>query len=268
MPDSPLDLGLLFLTGIFTGVLSGVLGIGGGVLLVPALTLFGASTVQATATSLVGVFLSAASGSLQNLRTRQLNWRVALTLGAFGILTAQLGAWVGDRIPDMALSLGFAALLLVTIYLMNLRKRLKKQQSGQEEDRGDRSPADSEPDQHPYRFKPIAGIGLLAGVLSGLFGVGGGVVMVPLQVLFLQEPIKVAVRTSLGAIVAIAISGIVQHTLNNNVLWLPGLCIGVGGLLGAQVGTRLLPKLSDRTVNLLFKLLLIALAVYMVIRAV
>ncbi|MGF1496813.1 MAG: sulfite exporter TauE/SafE family protein [Elainellaceae cyanobacterium] len=271
MPDSPLDLGLLFLTGIFTGVLSGVLGIGGGVLLVPALTLFGTSTVQATATSLVGVFLSATSGSLQNLRTKQLNWRIALTLGAFGILTAQLGAWLGDRIPDTALSLGFAALLLVTIYLMNLRKRLKQEQSGQgedEPDNGDRPDDDSGADQQTYRFKPIAGIGLLAGVLSGLFGVGGGVVMVPLQVLFLREPIKVAVRTSLGAIVAIAISGIIQHTLNNNVLWLPGLCIGVGGVLGAQIGTRLLPKLPDRMVNLLFRLLLIALAVYMVVRGV
>ncbi|NJN90549.1 MAG: sulfite exporter TauE/SafE family protein [Leptolyngbyaceae cyanobacterium SL_5_14] len=114
----------------------------------------------------------------------------------------------------------------------------------------------------------IAGIGLLAGGLSGLFGVGGGVVMVPLQMLFLGESIKAAVRTSLGAIVAIAISGLAQHTWNGNVLWIPGLCLGLGGIIGAQAGTRLLPRLPDRTVNFLFKFLLFALAAYMIVRGI
>jgi hypothetical protein len=92
--------------------------------------------------------------------------------------------------------------------------------------------------------------------------------MVPLQMLFLLEPIKSAVRTSLGAIVPIAASALAQHAWNNNVLWIPGLCLGLGGILGAQVGTRLLPHLPDRTVNLLFRLFLIVLAVYMALRAV
>ena len=108
----------------------------------------------------------------------------------------------------------------------------------------------------------------MAGALSGLFGVGGGVVMVPLQMLILGEDIKAAVRTSLGAIVGIAVSGLVQHTLNGNVLWLPGLTLGVGGIIGAQFGTRLLPKIPERSVSLMFRLLLIALSIYMIIRAV
>ena len=92
--------------------------------------------------------------------------------------------------------------------------------------------------------------------------------MVPLQMLFLGEAIKSAVRTSLGAIVAIAISGLVQHTWNGNVLWIPGLCLGLGGIVGAQAGTRLLPRLSEHTVNLLFRLFLIGLAAYMAMRAI
>ncbi|QYO68726.1 sulfite exporter TauE/SafE family protein [Leptolyngbya sp. 7M] len=84
--------------------------------------------------------------------------------------------------------------------------------------------------------------------------------------LFLGESIKAAVRTSLGAIVAIAISGLAQHAWNGNVLWIPGLCLGMGGVLGAQFGTRLLPRLPDQTVNLLFRVFLIGLAVYMLLR--
>jgi uncharacterized protein len=253
MLETPIGWVLLLILGTLTGTLSGLLGIGGGLLMVPALTILGVPLVQATATSLVGVFLSAFSGSVQNLRTGDLNWRVSLVLAAFGIFTAQAGAWLGDRIPDHWLSLAFAGLLLLTIYLMNLRQSLKTRPT----------PANVYPTP---RFAPTAGIGLLAGLLSGLLGVGGGLVMVPLQMLFLSEPIKSAIRTSLGAIVAIAISALAQHAWNGNVLWIPGLCLGVGGIVGAQLGSRLLPKLPDRTVNLMFRVTLILLAIYMVVR--
>jgi len=268
MLESPMGWVLLFLVGTITGTLSGLLGIGGGLLMVPILTLFGLPLVQATATSLIGVLLSALSGSVQNLRTRSLNWRVSGLLALFGVFTAQVGAWLGDRLPDAWLALAFAALLLFTIYLMNLRRQLQQREASSLNHPavapGSPVPAPTPPLQLPS----IAGIGLLAGVLSGLFGVGGGVVMVPLQTLFLNETIKSAVRTSLGAIVPIAISGLAQHAWNGNVLWIPGLCLGLGGIFGAQVGTRLLPKLSDGTVNQLFRLFLIALAVYMAIRGV
>jgi uncharacterized protein len=250
----------LFLIGILTGILSGLLGIGGGLLMVPALALFGVSLVQATATSLVAVFLSAASGSLQNLRTGDLDKSAALLLAGFGIITAQVGAWLGDRLPERSLAIGFAVLLLTTIYLMTLKQQLQKRES--------QTALPDQPAIQPSLLPRTAGIGTLAGLLSGLFGVGGGVVMVPLQMLLLTQPIKVAVRTSLGAIVVIAISGIIQHSLNNNVLWLPGLCLGIGGIAGAQLGTRLLPKLPDLVVGRLFRLLLLGLAVYMLIRAI
>jgi uncharacterized protein len=252
MLETPIGWALLLVLGTLTGTLSGLLGIGGGLMMVPALTLFGMPLVQATATSLVGVFLSAASGSVQNFRMGELSWRVSLILAAFGIFTAQVGAWLGDRVPDQWLSLAFAGLLLLTIYLMHLRQSLKKRQSTAA--------------ALPIRFVPTAGIGLVTGLLSGLFGVGGGLVMVPLQMLFLNEPIKSAIRTSLGAIVAIAISGLAQHAWNGNVLWIPGLCLGLGGIVGAQLGSRLLPQFPDRTVSLMFRATLILLAIYMVAR--
>lgn len=256
MLETPLGWSLLLILGSFTGILSGLLGIGGGLLIVPALTLFGMPLVQATATSLVAVLLSSISGSWRNLSAGELNWRVSLLLAGFGILTAPIGARLAGRLPEAALSLAFAVLLLVTLGLMQLRQRLQRQEL-----------AARPSDAAPIRVAPTAGIGLLAGLLAGLFGVGGGGVMVPLQMLFLGENVKAAVRTSLGAIVAIAISGLIQHTLHGNVLWIPGICLGLGGILGAQFGTRLLPRLSERTVGLLFRGFLLGLAVYMALRS-
>jgi uncharacterized protein len=267
MLETPTGWVLLLVLGTVTGTLSGLLGIGGGLMMVPALTVFGVPLVEATATSLVGVFLSSVSGSVRNLRMGELNWQVSLVLAAFGIFTAQAGAWLGDRVPDRWLSFAFAALLLLTIYLMQLRQSLTNRQAAVSKNPATRSnPA--RPQVVPIRYVPTAGIGLLVGLLSGLFGVGGGLIMVPLQMLLLNEPIKSAVRTSLGAIVAIAVSALAQHAWNGNVLWIPGLCLGLGGIMGAQLGTRLLPKLRDRSVNLMFRLTLIILAIYMVIRTI
>jgi uncharacterized protein len=250
MIDHPLTLGLLFLLGIFTGAVAGILGIGGGLLIVPALTLWQVSLVQATATSLVGVLVSAISGSAQNWLKGTLNWRAALGLAIFGIPTAQVGAWLGDRLPSSYLAFSFAALMLLTIYLLTLKQRLKS-----------KNLEDAPLNRSLVR---VGGIGSLAGLLSGLFGVGGGAVMVPLQMLFLNESIKSAVRTSLGAIVAIATSGLIQHALNRNVLWTPGIALALGGMLGAQLGTGILPQLSDRLVSQFFRGLLIVLSLYMI----
>ncbi|CAA9408128.1 Uncharacterized UPF0721 integral membrane protein [uncultured Microcoleus sp.] len=104
--------------------------------------------------------------------------------------------------------------------------------------------------------------GSAAGLLAGLFGVGGGVIMVPLQILLLGESIKTAIQTSLGVIVITAISATAGHAARGNVLWVVGLILGGGGLLGVQVSTRFLPRLPDRIVSLAFRSLLAVLSIY------
>ena len=252
MTAQPTTLALLFLLGTSTGLVSGIFGVGGGLLLVPALTLWDIPLAQATATSLVGVLLSAISGSVQNWWTGQLNLRAALQLALFGIPAAQLGAWSGSRLPDAWLTPSFAVLLLVTIFFINLQQKVVLE-----------PPLEPEKSESSTAIKSVARIGLIAGVISGLFGIGGGIIMVPLQMLLMAQPIKAAVANSLGAMVAIAASGLSQHAWRGDVLWISGLCLGAGGVLGAQIGTRLLPVLPEKLVNQLFKLLLLTLALYM-----
>ena len=86
--------------------------------------------------------------------------------------------------------------------------------------------------------------------------------MVPLQMLFLGEPIKVAIQTSLGVVVMTAISASIGHTLSGNVIPVVGVVLGLGGLVGAQVSTRLLPKLPDHIISLIFRVFLGVLALY------
>ncbi|MBA8815375.1 hypothetical protein FHX48_000427 [Microbacterium halimionae] len=87
--------------------------------------------------------------------------------------------------------------------------------------------------------------GLLAGLLSGLFGVGGGTVIVPLLVLFLKFDQRLAAGTSLAAIVPTATVGVISYAVHGSVAWIPALILAAGAVVGAQIGTWLLPRVSQ-----------------------
>lgn len=93
------------------------------------------------------------------------------------------------------------------------------------------------------------GIGLLAGLLSGLFGVGGGTVIVPLLLLFLHFDQRLAAGTSLAAIVPTASVGVVSYAVHGSVAWIPAVILAVGAVAGAQLGTWLLARLPQNALR-------------------
>ncbi len=235
--------------GLFSGLLAGLLGIGGGTVLVPILVALGYLPVQAAATSSLAIVMTSISGSIQNWRMGYLDFRRVILLGLPSLLTAQFGAYFADIMPAYLLLAAFGLLLVCNIFLVMLRRRLLK--------RKDKS-QNSQLNPTVVRL----GTGGVAGLLAGLFGVGGGVIMVPFQMLLLDEEIKVAIQTSLGVVVITAISACFGHALRGNVLFLEGIILGAGGLIGAQLSTRYLPKLPDRLVSICFNSMLTILAIY------
>lgn len=96
------------------------------------------------------------------------------------------------------------------------------------------------------------GTGLAAGLLSGLFGVGGGTVIVPLLVLFLGFDQRLAAGTSLAAIVPTATVGVISYAIHGSVAWIPALILAVGAVGGAQIGTWLLARISQNALRWAF----------------
>lgn len=256
---TPTSLVIFGVAGLFAGILAGFLGIGGGTVLVPLLVALGYQPVQAVATSSLSIVITAISGSVQNWRMGYLSFNRVIGIGFPAVVTAQFGAYLAGLFRPYWLLAAFGLLLLLNIYLIELRKRLvAKQQQNLKEIAEEVLIQDS-------KIKTILAriaTGSAAGVLAGLFGVGGGVIMVPMQILLLGETIKTAIQTSLGVIIITAISATVGHALRGNVLWIEGLLLGCGGLLGAQISTRFLPKLSDEIVSLAFRSLLAILSIY------
>jgi uncharacterized membrane protein YfcA len=109
-------------------------------------------------------------------------------------------------------------------------------------------------------------IGTLAGLFSGLFGVGGGTVIVPLLVLWMGYDERVATATSLGAIIIIAsVAGTVQ-AFYGNVHWDDAVLVGIPSVVGVLVGTTVQQRVPQRAISLLFSVLLFAVAVDLVVK--
>jgi uncharacterized membrane protein YfcA len=256
---------VLALAGLLAGVLAGFLGIGGGTVMVPVMVALGLSGVQAVGTSTLAIAIISLVGSLQNWRMGFLNLSNVAMLGLPALVTAYLGKELATALPEFALLGIFGLFLLLNIYLIGLKKQVVRQ-AQQAEIEG----ASLVPESTPLRVSPSVarmGIGGLAGFLAGLFGVGGGVVMVPLQILLLQEPIKLAVQTSLGAIVITGLWACLWHGLAGNVQLTTGLILGAAGAIGVQVSTRYLPRLPDRAVTIMFRTLLALMAGYFFYKA-
>jgi uncharacterized membrane protein YfcA len=109
-------------------------------------------------------------------------------------------------------------------------------------------------------------IGVLGGVLSGLLGVGGGIVMVPLLVLWAHYGQRDAHAASLGAIIPISIAGIATYGIAGEVRIGPAIALAAGSIFGAQLGAGMLARLDERILKSVFGAFLLGVAVLMVVR--
>ena len=241
----------LVLSGLFAGVLAGLLGLGGGMVMVPILLALGYEPIQAVATSSLAIIVASLSGSFQNWRIGALDFKQVFGLGIPAVIMVQLGVLLANNLPQELLLVAFTMLLVVNICLIGWRQHLASRHSAER---------DISRQVHPVVAR--VSTGAIAGFMAGLLGVGGGIIMVPLQMALLGETIKRSIQTSLGVVVMVAIAATIGHAARGNVVWSAGLILGLGGLVSAQLSSRTLPKLPDSVVSWLFRGFLSTLMVY------
>lgn len=237
---------LEFVIAIAAGVLAGLTGGGGGMFFVPMLMFAGLPVIEALATSNLGILITSAAGTVTNARQRTVPWRRVLWLGIPAIMLAPLGAWIAFQVPGELLIIGFIALNLTNIVL-TMRKPAQDEA------------ADNVRTPTPLQYTATGGSG---GLLAGLFGIGGGLIVVPLQILWLSTPIKIAARASLAVIMLSSAAAVVGHTiLDGNILWTTGILLGVGGIIGAPIGTILLRRISPSAATRILQCVLLGVSI-------
>lgn len=248
-----MTIALLISVALLAGIFAGLTGAGGGLILVPLLVFMGYSALESVATSNIAVMISAISATVMNSRDHDLPWRRILLLALPALILAPVGAIIASRTPEIALLIAFCALNIVNIYLLGKRSRL-----------ADTTDAT---DVGNVATKVVA-VGGSGGLLAGLFGVGGGLVMVPLQVQWLATPIQAAARISLAVIIFSSIGAIFGHGVagDNSLFWTTGLILGIGGVVGAPIGARILSRISQRTSTIIFQLTLVAVTISLLVK--
>lgn len=275
-----------FLAGVAAGIFAGVTGAGGGLLLVPILVWLGLPAISAIATSNVAIVVSATSGSVTNLRRYDLPVRRVLWLAVPAVLAAPLGVWIARRAPETVLLLAFAGFQVLAIAMLQWKLRrvpaVDGPAAGPDPDAGTPAnigtPTNTDTDTDtggsagpagPGEDATAAGIGAGGGVLAGLFGVGGGLIMVPLQAVFLSTPVRLASRISLAVVLFASSAAVIAHVIEGtDIRWWTAAVIAAGGLIGAPLGARFLHRISDHTATRIIQATMAVVAASFVWRAV
>lgn len=248
--------------GLFAGGYGSMVGLGGGFVLVPALLLLHYDSRVAAGTSIFVVLLNAASGSIQYLRQRRVDIRSAIVFAIAGIPGAWLGAAIDQVIPQRVFLFVFAALLVWASIRLLTTSKLAHAELGAEAQREDeprpglddasrgiitRDFHDRQGVRHTYRYNLAGGvvISIGAGFVASALGVGGGLVQVPAMIYMFGFPPHIAIATSTLVIALTALFGTASHALYDDVAWTPALLLGLGAVVGAQIGARLAKRVPE-----------------------
>ncbi|MBP3866778.1 MAG: sulfite exporter TauE/SafE family protein [Eggerthellaceae bacterium] len=253
------------LIGLAIGVFSGLLGIGGGMVMVPVFRLvFGLSPVNSTATSLFTIIPTSVSGAVSHMRARSCVPKLGAALGIGGACTSWLGVWLAQLSPGWLVMLAAAAVIAYSAVTM-LRKALKAPRAAN----GRTTNASAEVEPPTLSGKALlaaVGIGALAGVASGYVGLGGGFIMVPLMLSLLDMPMKLTSGTSLIAVMILATPATIMQCALGNVDYLAGIAMACGSIPGAIVGAKLVKRIPERTLRFTFGAFLVVAAILLVVK--
>ncbi len=239
---------LLVILGFFAGLLGALTGIGGGVLLTPILALhFGIPIREAIGTSLVAVITTSAASSSVHLQRHTTDIRLGMTLELATALGAAVMAYLVGYFNRDALEGLFAAFLLYSSITI-LAKRGRVKTLAEEEQPSSVGGETVIPPYEPKRYPLGLASSLVAGALSGLLGIGGGPIKVPVMYIFMNVPLMVATATSNFMIGVTAAASAIVYYRRGDILVQYAAPLAVGVFIGSLLGARLAPRVRTKVV--------------------
>jgi uncharacterized protein len=243
----------LIVVGIFGGVLSGAFGVGGGIIMVPLLMWFvGLDQRQAAATSLVAIIPTAVAGAIQYGIQGQVDVVAGLIVAAGGVGGALIGTRLLRRLSLTWLRWLFIALLVLVAVRLFFEVPSR----------------DAGITWSPWVVVALALVGVVMGIASGLFGIGGGVILVPLLIAFFGMGDLLAKGTSLLAMIPTSVTGSVANVRAGMVRLGDGLIAGIAAVVASFGGVALAFLLPPQLAVILFAVFILIVAAQLVVRAI
>ena len=231
--------------GFVAGVLGSMIGLGGGIIVVPVLTFAGFPPTLAASNSLFAAFSNAVASSISYSRQKRIEYSVGLKLGLLTIPGTILGAYVSSDVTPGIFKILFGLVLVASSVYIFLRKKITTK-------------------KHTISTKAIilsVGASFFAGIISSFFGIGGGIIFVPLMVVGMGMSMKKAAPTSQFILLFASFSGVVVHSMLGHPDFLQSGLLAVGAFIGGLVGARLSLEIKERSLQILVSVVIITAAI-------
>lgn len=257
--------------GILTAFLGSLVGLGGGVILIPSLLLlhqFVPGFEWVTPQSIVGISLitmifTSLASTLTYLKEKRVDYKTGLLFLIGSVPGSMVGSWLNQfmRTEHFQLYFGFL-IILISILLFLKRDPEKKRMNG-------KSMRSFRVGDNVYEYSisiPLAiSLALVVGILSGLFGIGGGSIMVPAMILLFGFPVHIATATSMFMILFVSMMGASTHILLGHITWEYVLFFIPGAWIGGKLGAKTSQVLKGNTLEWVLRVTLILIGLRMII---
>jgi uncharacterized membrane protein YfcA len=273
-----LDVATIVLTSAFAGFLGSLIGLGGGAIIIPILTLLGVPLKQAIANSMITLIATSSGSASAYVRERLTNVKLAMYLEIFTVIGAIVGATITLLVPSRYLYFFFAAFLCSSFY--GIRRKMLRIVSCDDVSQDKLSKwlelegayyDESLGKEVSYKIVR-AHIGgptmIIAGLAAGMLGIGAGAFKVAIHELILKMPPKASSATSNFIIGMTALAGSSVFIASGLVNVVLAGSIAVGATIGSLAGSRFLPKMSDKAIRTIFLVVLMYLITQMVYKGV
>lgn len=241
---------LILLTGFVSGFLSGMFGVGGGIVTTPAIRLLLSQPAAiAIGTPIPVMIPSAFVGAYNYNKNKLIDWKLAKVLMISGVIGVILGSYATRFIQPKLIMLATSAVIGVVSISFILPVKS--------------NPKDTQAIDDFSNNKPLTWlVGFLCGVFSGFLGLGGGTLLIPSLVYIFKKDIRSAFGTSLAVVATYTVPGTIVHGYLRHIDFLIALLLTLGVIPGAYAGSKLVPLLQVKLLRFLFGLLLLILAAY------
>jgi len=243
-----MEIALALLSGVFVGSVLGFIGAGGAMLTVPILIyLFDFTPIHATTAALLVVFLAAAFGLIPKLKAGDVQIKTALSIWSLGLITNLGGAIVAKHLSDSFIITGFA-IILTLAGLSMLRSPITEQS------------------EKKIPFIVLVPISLLIGSMTGIFGIGGGFLAIPVLVIFFHTPQVKAAGTSLLIIAINCLTSFIgRQSVWHEINWKVPALIALAAIIVSAIASNYASKVPAAILKKAFALLLFAIAIFSVV---
>lgn len=231
--------------GFVAGVLGSMIGLGGGIIVVPVLTFAGFPPTLAASNSLFAAFSNAVASTISYSRQKRIEYSVGLKLGLLTIPGTVLGAYVSSDVTPGIFKILFGLVLVASSAYIFLRKKITTKA----------------PTISAKAIILSIGASFFAGIISSFFGIGGGIIFVPLMVVGMGMSMKKAAPTSQFILLFASFSGIIVHSMLGHPDFLQSGLLAVGAFVGGLVGARLSLEIKERSLQILVSVVIITAAI-------